>query len=334
MTNHTTIDNCSIVDFGYIAEVRAGTSGAVTGLNFFFIVAAICRLAYKQYTFVYRHTENCYCVHLLHNIICNPFLWLAISSWLSSLSFSLSAGAVIVNDNASCKTAGYLTQAFESFENWMTLFFGVYFIIYVISNGKPLSDNHADAIGISSNCCYCGHGSIVLSFILILFVLSFVYNAPFVIEGVGGNYGNSGPWCWIEGMDTQIGFWYVLYWIVQVIVVICLIIAICILCEPKCGLWVKQKVELCGCECGGDWNKNFTVCLAVFLLIYYIIHFSFGIIESVVRLNSNYDCTETTNGSWIAYAVLTPISKLFLVGGACLFLTVQPLYSKQHMQLN
>jgi len=186
----------------------------------------------------------------------------------------------------------------------------------VAVNGKPLTDDHADEGDVSSGCCYICHGTTVLLIVLIFFILSFLYNMPSAIEGAGGSYGNSGPWCWIEGMAAQVGFWYVLYWIVQGIVVICLIIAILIL------VVCKRK----------EWNIKKTLVLASVLLLYYIIHNVFGIIESVVRLDNGNDCSERIRDLWIAYAVLTPFSKLFLVGAALLFLTLQPLSSKKYMQ--
>lgn len=307
------MDNCSIVDFNHIANVRAGISLVVALFTVIFIVAAICRLLYQQYTFVYPQTKKCCTLYFVHTIVCNPFLWLALSSMLASFSFS---NFLAIHDKASCESAGYATQALESFENWMTLFFGIYFIVYVAVNGKPLTDDHADEGDVSSGCCYICHGTTVLLIVLILFILSFLYNMPSAIEGAGGSYGNSGPWCWIEGMAAQVGFWYVLYWIVQGIVVICLIIAILIL------VVCKRK----------EWNIKKTLVLASVLLLYYIIHNVFGIIESVVRLDNRNDCSERIRDLWIAYAVLTPFSKLFLVGAALLFLTLQPLSSKKYMQ--
>ena len=306
------MDNCSILDvneFYKIGRVRGGMSLTVGILSLLLILFVLLKLCWHQCKQVRVQTGNCCSAPCLHTFFCNPFLWLAVSSTVTSFAFSLNLGSI--NENSYCLNSGFLIQVTESFENWTTLFFAIYFVVYMICKGKPLTDDHADEQAGSSTLCYCGHAATVFVFGLIFFIICLVYNSPAVVESNGGSYGNSGPWCWIEGTNAQWRFWYGFFWLFRVIGFFCFVVALLIL--------------YCGCNCYDEihWKKKPMLCLILALLIFYFTHIILGIIESVVRLDQRNDCSENTKNLWYTYATLTPLSKIFLVGAALVLVTVQ-----------
>lgn len=311
------MDNCSILDLNDIGRIRGGVSIGVGSSLLIFIFFTVVKLLCHQCKQVRKQTKKCCTCYTFHTFFCNPFLCLAVSCMLSSFSFSFNFGSI--SEEFYCHNLGYFIQALESFQNWMTLFFAFYFVFYVSCKGKPLTDDHVDEEALSSHkCCYCLHAATVGFFMLLLVVLSIVYNLPDVLKMDGGSYGKSGPWCWIQGKEAQLHFWYLIYWIFQGLVFICFIVAIATLLFGGCKCCNRQV----------RWKKTRKNCtlalgLVAALLVYYFVHIIFVIIESVVRLDKGNDCSEVTKELWKAYAVSTPLSKLFLVGAALVFVVVQ-----------
>lgn len=313
------MDNCSILNenvFKDIQLARGITSFLIALLSLGGILFTICKIGLYQCKQVRPQTGHCCTRYTFHTFLCNPFLWLAFSSMLSSIFFSLNLGQI--DEKSYCQTSGYFTQAVESIENWTTLFFAIYFVVYISCKGKPLTDDHADMKSMSSGICYVCH-SLAVSFVIILLpsLLSFSYNLISVIEKyAGGSYGNSGPWCWIEGTEAQLKFWYAYLWSFQIVFFPCFIAAILIV--------------HCGCKCCNvqfRWKKLFILALTYSILFIYIVHLLIGIIESVVRLDERNDCSAHTKNLWYTYAISTPVSKFFLVAAALVLATVQSTYS-------
>ena len=310
----TTMDNCTVLDaneLNGIATLRGAFSLSVG------IVSLLLVICFTAPTFLSRRTKDLWDenkLYALHDYCCNPFLWFALASTVTSFSFALNLGNI--HDESYCTFSGYIIQTFESFDNWMTLFFAWYLVFYACCNGKPLTDDPAD---MSPGLCYLAHCCTVLVCVALFLFVSFLYNMPPAIANAGGSYGNSGPWCWIEGVGAQVGFWYVLYWVVAFFATV--------------GFILATVVFLCGYD---KYFRRIRWSLAIFLfasilLRVYIVHIGLSILESVIRLADIRDCSVIVD-MWRAYAILTPLSKLPLVIIATLFVTAQRLTSKPDVE--
>lgn len=319
------MDNCTVLDaneLNGIAQLRGGFSVFVGIVSLLLVMGTLPTICFSRNREICKKNK----LYSLHAYCCNPFLWFALASTVTSFSFALNFGNIY--DETYCTFSGYIIQTFESFDNWMTLFFALYLVFYACCNGKPLTDDPAD---MSSRLCYLAHCCTVLVCVALFLLVTFVYNMPPVIANAGGSYGNSGPWCWIEGKGAQVGFWYGLYWAFAISATGFFILATVLFLCGYDNFFLRNGCTNFFHRIGCDKVNNFlgrirwsltSVIFASILLRVYIVHIGLSILESVIRLADIRDCSVIVD-MWRAYAVLTPLSKLPLVLIATLFVTAR-----------
>lgn len=340
-----------------VIRISRGSVSAFVGLVLILsiILTIWCKLRLRQI----KHDKKISKIFFCNRYCCNPFLWLAASSTLSSLAFAFN-----FLDDYICEWSAYIIQCFESFEDMMTLFFAVYFLIYALCDGKPLTDNHAaynsadnhadelecadghadervdervdehvdERAGehvnnkqlVSSNLCYYCHAFIVLTSVVFLLIFCFLYNMPPAISSVdGGSYGKSGPWCWIKGKIAQVVFWYMLYWLIKIGTTVLFVIAIFVF---------KGSCDSRKCHIHTHWKPEH-IALSIMLMVSYAIHWILVLPEPIVRLFDIGDC-KAQLALWYLYAFLTPFSKIPLVIVAVIFVSVRRSQTRENVEPN
>lgn len=237
------------------------------------------------------------------------FVYVAVGTFLPLIGFTVHGFQAYHHhgdhDDTStlCAVSAYLVQSLE----WIQLlvFSGIVVTLLLITCHEKWGFTRLE------NCCTKSRCRVstceittayICEVVLILFavVFSFIINIiPFALH----DYGEAGPWCWIKSGDSHDctkndrGFWEQIFlWYVEFagLSISCILMTVVTLC--------------CTCYKGPGCSMG---CKTVGLLLYLFVSFLMGCVEMAARI---IDRTSLDNSYelWMAYAVLTPFSKLLL----------------------
>ena len=267
-----------------------------------------------------RHTEqsqdffpHAFCtLRCILGAIFNPFLWVAATYTLSCLSYAAHLWVVFIENEAVCYWFGFVIQWLESYAAALSAFLSLYISYYILSNGRPLTDNELNHQTLSSRSRYLVHSAVVGLVLILLLVGTAGYNSPLLVN----SYGNaSEPWCWIHDYTEQLLFWHIPFWSLEFVIFVAMIFNVVLF------FWkVPKRKAVTG---------KMTAIGAILVLIYaYLLRGSFAAFESIVRLVPSLSCTEATHVFWYIHSVMTPLSKMFIVLAVLVFVAVKPLRKK------
>ena len=267
-----------------------------------------------------RHTEQskdffphafCTARYVLSSVF-NPFLWVAIAYTLSCLSYAAHIWVVFKENDGVCYWFGFAIQWLESYATAMSAFLSLYISYYILSHGRPLTDNELNQHTLSSRTRYLLHAVVVGFFVIFLPLGTAGYNIPFLVHSYGPN---SGPWCWIEDESEQLFFWHIPFWSLQVVTLVVMVVNVIIFCCK-----VPQRKAVSG---------KMTALSAILILIYaHLLRGSFAAFETIVRLVPSLSCNDTSHAFWYIHSVMTPLSKLFTIVAVLVFVAAKPLRKK------
>lgn len=298
-----------------IAVTRGVAAGLVAILSltasYFVVVRVFCCI---------RHTEqskdffpHAFCTaRCVLSCMFNPFLWVALAYTLSCLSYAAHLWVVFKEDDSVCHWFGFAIQWLESYATVMSTFLSLYISYYILSHGRPLTDNELNHQTLSSSARYLLHATVVGFFVISLLLGTAGYNTPFLVHSYGPN---AGPWCWIEEENEQVFFWYIPFWSLQGVIFVVMVINVIVFCCK-----VPQRKAVSG---------KMTAISAILILIYaHLLRGSFAAFETLVRLVPSLSCNDTSHAFWYIHSVMTPLSKLFTVLALLVFVAAKPLRKK------
>ena len=195
----------------------------------------------------------------------------------------------------------------------MSGFLAIYLFYYILSHGKPLTDNELNSQDLSSRLRYVGHAVVTGSVMLALLLGTAGYNLPLIMIK---SYGpEDGPWCWIQDTKEQLYFWHFPYWGVQLVTFVVMVANIILF---TCKIANKKAV-------GGKMTGIGTILVLIYAQA---LHAAFAAFESIVRLNPNLRCNDATHIVWYIDSIMTPLAKLFTIAAVLVLLGMRPLGKK------
>ena len=308
-------DECFLLDANELDKI-AITRGVAAGLVAVISIMAAYIVVLRVFC-CSRHVEQSqdffpheFCtLRCVLNCVCNPFLWVVFAYVLTCLAYTAHLWVSFNPDGEVCRWFGYTIQWSESFAMAMSAFLSVYIFYYILSYGKPLTDNELNTQELSSRPRYILHAIIVAAIVLLLFFGTAGYNLPLLVRSYGPE---AGPWCWIENETDQLHFWHYPYWSVQFFTLMAMVTNVVLfMCK------IARKKAITG---------KMTAFAIILILIYaQILHGSFAAFESIVKLVPSLRCNEATHIFWYIDSIMTPLAKLLTISGALVWLATKPL---------
>ena len=311
-------DECFLLDaneLDKIAITRGVTAGFVAVVS---VVAAYT--VFLRVNFCVRHVEqsqdffpHAFCtLRWALNCVCNPFLWVVFAYVLTCLAYTAHLWVSYHPDAEVCRWFGYAIQSSESFAMVMSGFLSLYIFYYVLSYGKPLTDNEINTQELSSRLRYIVHAVLVAVVMILLLLGTAGYNIPLLVRSYGPE---AGPWCWIKDKKEQLYFWHYPFWGVQLVTFVAMVANIVLF-----SFKIAKKKAVSG---------KMTALGVMLVLIYaQVLHGSFAAFESIVRLNPALQCSSATHVFWYIDSIMTPLAKLLTVLAALVWMGMKPLTKK------
>ena len=247
------------------------------------------------------------------NCVVNPMLWTAVAYVATCLAYTAHLWVSFNPDPSVCRWFGFAIQWTESFAMAMSGFLALYLFYYLLSYGKPLTDNELNSQDLSSRLRYIGHAIVVGAIVLVLLLGTAGYNLPILTIKSYGLEG--GPWCWIENTREQLYYWHFPYWGVQLVTFLVMVANVILF---TCKMASKKAVA-----------GKMTGIAAILVLIYAQgLHAAFAAFETIVRLNPNLRCNDATHIFWYIDSIMTPLAKMFTISAAVVLLGARPFGKK------
>ena len=312
-------EDCFLLEENELDNI-AITRGLACGLVALISLAATYAILLRVYCCA-RHAEqsqdffpHAFCtMRCVLNCICNPMLWTVVAYVATCLAYTAHLWVSFDPDPSVCRWFGFSIQWTESFAMAMSAFLSLYIFYYLLSYGRPLTDNELNSQDLTSRPRCIIHAALVGATVIILLLGTAGYNLPILMVKSYGPEG--GPWCWIEDEREQLYFWHFPYWGVQLVTFL-VMVANVILFTCK----IAGKKAIAGKMTG----------IATILVLIYAqgLHAAFAAFESIVRLNPNLRCNDATHIFWYIDSIMTPLAKMFTISAALVLLAAKPLAKK------
>ena len=308
-------EECFLLDEDELDNI-AVTRGVAAGLVAVISIVTTYAVLVRVYCCI-RHTEqsldffpHAFCtLRCVVNCVSSPLLWVVFAYEFTCLAYTAHLWVSFNPDDTVCRWFGFTIQWSESFAMAMSAFLSLYLFYYIMSYGKPFTDNELDTQDLSSRTRYISHALIVGLIMLLLLLGTAGYNIPLIVHSYGAE---AGPWCWIQNDREQMYFWHFPFWGLQLFTFLVMVANVILFC---CKIANKKAI-----------TGKMTAITVILVLIYaQILHAGFAAFESIVRLNPNLSCNDTTHIFWYIDSIMTPLAKLFTIMAALVFMATKPL---------
>lgn len=311
-------DECFLLDQNELDKI-AITRGVTAGLVAVISIAVTYVVLLRVYICI-RHVEqsedffpHAFCtLRCVLNCVCNPLLWVVFAYVFTCLAYTAHLWVSFNPDDNVCRWFGFVIQWSESFAMLMFAFLSLYIFYYILSYGRPLTDNELNTTELSSRTRYILHAVVVGSVVLTLLLGTAAYNLPLVVHSYGPE---AGPWCWIQDEKEQMYYWHFPFWCVQLVTFLTMVANVVLFSST-----IAKKKAISG--------KLIAIATILILIYAQILHGGFAAFESIVRLNPRLRCTDATHIFWYIDSIMTPLAKLLIIATALVLLAMRPLAKK------